>query len=82
MAAEGPSSIGAIAVDGAGETLPVGSGERFPVGTRELGALRTPATAIGVSEGSGGATRVGSAVGGPVGAKLFGTDVEKNILMR
>ena len=51
MAAEGASTIGAIAVDGAGETLPVGSGELFPVGTRELGALP-----IGVSEGSGGAT--------------------------
>ena len=45
--AEGASSIGAIAVVGAGGTLPVGSGELFPVGTRELRALRTPATPIG-----------------------------------
>ena len=78
MAAEGASSIGAAAAGGgAGETQPVGSGELFPVGTEKLGALKSPVTPIGVAEGTGGATRVGSAVGGPVGAKLFGTDVEK-----
>ena len=87
MAAEGASAIGAGAAVGAsgtqpvgtvaGGTQPVGTGELFPVGTSELGALKSPVTPIGVSEGSGGATRVGSAVGGTVVAKMFGTDVNK-----
>ena len=65
MAGEWASSIGAA----------VASGELGTTG--ELGALKAPVTPIAGGDGSDGAGGVGTAVGGPVGAKLFGTDVDK-----
>ena len=72
MADEGASSIGAAVAS-----------EEFGT-TAELGALKSGTagasvapSATGGGVGSVGAGGVGTAVGGLVGAKLFGTDVDK-----
>ena len=65
MAGEGASLIGAAVAS-----------EEFGT-TGELGALEFPVTPSAGGAGSAGAAGVGTAVGGPVGARLVGTDVDK-----